>query len=304
MAKASKQRFLEIGGLDLPDTPIVTGNNNEAGEESNIACGEKQNGNVEFDDKTGDSLTSYTQEPVNLSRVRAKRSEAKRSRTGHRTLRKSNRAAAAARAPGEHVTFSPGEDERQRLVAILSRHVSDRERRALIKRLGKEFTRIYKRHRSEVDSTWWMDDKEQRDAETAGRLCLLKGVTPSQLIEYWQGEIQNFTGMRFPTLHFLASAGNVDQVAVTLVQSKKPKKHKHNASVDRPEIHGYSGDLDPRLRPGLQRAGCDLVGFSDRSLLTVQTTAQTIARGRDVFVSSKLRPLVDWAVKNLFGVKT
>jgi len=57
------------------------------------------------------------------------------------------------------------------------------------------------------------------------------------------------------------------------------------------------------LRPGLLEAGFDLTGISDRYLLTVQNAAQGLAMGWPLFVAGRQKPLVDWAVENLYQDK-
>lgn len=303
MAKSRKQRFLDIDGVDVPETQVSDANSQRARTYPTSAWTRKRTCKTDDGDNLSVTLSrnetrNENSEKLKIEKIVAKRSEAKRSRAEKKTERTRNREAAASRAPDEHVTFAPASDERERMVDVLGRRATDPERRTLSKRLGKEFLRIYRRHRHKVDPGWRMADKEAKDAETAARLCIMKGVTPSQLIEYWQGEIGNFTGMRFPTLHFLASAGNVDQVAVTKLAPARKRKRER---VDAPEVHGYSGELDSRIRPGLSAAGHDLTGFSDRFLLTVQTTAQSVARGRTLFISSNIRPLVQWVVENIYA---
>jgi hypothetical protein len=141
--------------------------------------------------------------------------------------------------------------------------------------------------------------QERKHAMLAATLCIHRRVTPSQLIGYWVEHVGDFTGMKFPALNFLAVVGNVDRVSVEVMvgPAKKPKSKRRG-----PEVHAYSGALDPGLRPGLIDAGLMESGeFSDRFLMTIQTTAQALSQGRRLFVSAKLKPLVRWAVEHLYS---
>lgn len=201
------------------------------------------------------------------------------------------------------VTFNPGDERRESWTEILSRSSSDPARKRLTDKLGKEFMRVYTRYRKQVQPRWTPIDEDMKAAKTAARLCFVKVVTPRQLIEYWHEHVGDFTGMQFPSLSFLAAPGNVDRVsAIVALGGSVKRKPKSKQVKDAPRIHAYSDPhaLDSRLRPGLTQAGFDLREFSDRALLTVQSTARARAAGVDMFVSSKMKPMVNWAVENLY----
>lgn len=202
------------------------------------------------------------------------------------------------------VTFAPAPKRLARWMDILERKASDPERQELERRLGEVFKVIYTRYRQQVQPGFTRvlsdDDKYCR---AAARLCILKQLRPYQVIKYWHDNISNFTSMKFPPLPFLASSGNIDQVSV---QSDIQGSKARSAKRDDPRIHAYSdaSTLHPRLRRGLMQAGFDVNQFSDRHLLTVQATAAAVKRGHtDMFISSKLKPLVEWAVKHLEGLE-
>lgn len=203
------------------------------------------------------------------------------------------------------LTFAPSAAKRAQMVAVLERKPADPERRKLQVKLTREFVRIYKRYRRMYHPTYLLVKSEEKHAAEAARLCILKGVTPRQLIEYWHANVGNFTGMRFPTLSFLAVAGNVDRVSVEdFDRTDRPiSGRQRTLTVDSPKVHAYGeSGIDKRLRPGLESAGIDTTQFSDRQLMTVQSTAQAVAAGHNLFISSKLRPMIKWAVKHLYKV--
>lgn len=199
------------------------------------------------------------------------------------------------------ITFTPGYKERERMIEILDRKPSDPEYKAMVAKLGIEFLRIYSRYRRTLDISYHTIDKEKKHAQAAGVLCIYKNITPVQLIAYWAEHVGDFTELKFPPLTFLTSPGNVDQAACEVVLKTTPKRTTGARSVAESNAHSNVADLDPRLRPGLEAAGYDLKQYDDRWLMTVQCAARGIAMGFDMFVSSKLRPMVKWAVENIYG---
>jgi hypothetical protein len=200
------------------------------------------------------------------------------------------------------ITFTPGHKERERMIDIMEKRKSDPERKAMVAKIGSEFLRIYSRYRRTIDISYHTIDKEKRHAETAGILCIYRSITPTQLIAFWAEHVGDFTGLKFPPLTFLMSPGNVDRAACEVVLNKGVQNRK-STDGPRPEGNAYSniGNLNNQLRPGLNKAGFDVAQYDDRYLMTVQCAAQAIAKGFDMFVSSKLRPMVQWAVENLYA---
>lgn len=189
------------------------------------------------------------------------------------------------------------------MMDVLSARRPNKDRNQLERKLEREFIRVYMRHRHKLDPNARVMPSEHKYARAAAVACIFKSITPTQLIEYWVDNIGNFTGMNFPPLSFLSGPGNVDRAAVEVSFSrpKRRKRKRRGRRTESPEVHAYSGELDSRLRPGLEAAGFDLSRFSDRFLLSVQTTAVSRAAGKDMFVSSKMKPMVQWAVDNLYA---
>jgi hypothetical protein len=282
MAK-NKQRFLEVDGADVP-----------------AALHE-----IESDRST---LSGTTSPKVRPEKLREEKTKVRDTRRAKRVAAKAKAAKGPdwefierGRAKGSPaVTFSPSAERREHWVEILKRRPRDTDRKRLLRLLGDEFARTYKRYRRQVQPGWEMLDKESKHARQGAMLCILKSVTPRQLIEYWHAHVGEFTGMKFPSLSFLVAPGNVDRVSAEVaVEGPKPKTR---AERESPRIHAYSDttELDAKIRPGLTAAGFDMNVFSDRQLLTVQSTARAIAQGHDMFVSSKLKPMVTWVVENLY----
>lgn len=213
--------------------------------------------------------------------------------------------------PGQKpsITFTPGLKQRVRMVEILERPRSNPERKAMASKLGSEFLRIYSRYRRTREISYATVPKEKKHAEDVAILCIYKKVTPTQLIEYWEEHIGDFTGMKVPSLAFLTSPGNVDRVACEVgINNGKPTTQpakKQGNTQQQSGIHSYSdvSRLDRRLRPALTEAGFDLKQFDDRYLLTIQSAAKSIAKGFNMFVSSNMKPMVQWAAKNLFSLE-
>lgn len=266
--------------------PEVVG---KSGDSLDVQTPHISNGNVLRTYKSNSKKTkNYSR---NNTLVRAKRVRSKRERQ--------EQLQAAYWRTEDNITFDPGNELRNEIVETLQLKSNAPARIKLVKKLTKEFLRIYKRRRTAVQPNYAMSADENKYAAKAAELCIIKSVTPNQLIDYWEDNVGNFTGMQFPSLNFLAIAGNVDRVSVEVAIPKRKKKRK-KAKND-PVIHAFSGDVDPRLRPGLVAAGLiESSEISDRHLSTVESTAKNLKLGHDLFVSSKMRPLVDWALKNLF----
>lgn len=205
------------------------------------------------------------------------------------------------------ITFTPGPKQRTRMIEILERPKSNTERKAMVAKLGSEFLRIYSRYRRTKEISYATVPQEKKHAENVAILCIYKGVTPTQLIAYWEEHIGDFTDMKVPPLTFLMSAGNVDRVACEVGMNNG--KLKQSSTKDKrpdgpmPNGHAYSDTsrLDSRLRPALIEAGFDLKQYDDRYLLTIQSAARSVARGTNMFVSRSMKAMVEWAAMNLYS---
>ena len=251
-----------------------------------------------------------------------------------RLLRSSNRARrearnAANRARGiqvldwndlDVVTFDPRRQKHRVMCAVLQRKARDPERMALVRRLETEFCRLYTRYRRAAERAkgravvdYVVTPRERKYAAQAAELCVLRGVTPRQLMEYWHRNLKHFrraSHQIVPALSFLSAPANIDTVACDLVADEAAVGGARiggvtDATDPRPK-NGHSfadtSQLDVRLRAELERAGFSTAALDDRYLLTVQANAMGLAKGRDIFIGKgPLRDMSRWAAKHLYA---
>ncbi len=220
------------------------------------------------------------------------------------------------------VTFDPRSPKHRLMSNLLTRKPRDPERVALVKRIETEFCRLYSRYRRAAErangrpvSVYDVTKQERKYAAAAGVLCVQRGVTPRQLMEFWHTNIKHFqraSHMKVPALSFLAAAANVDTVACGLVLDETaPGGARIGTTVvtDGSDLRPRAGNsfsdttqLDVRLRNGLEAAGFSTTELNDRYLLTVQKNALGIAAGRDIFIGKgPLRDMCRWAASNLYA---
>lgn len=228
--------------------------------------------------------------------------------------------------PGESdldlITFDPRTAKHALMRKVLARKPRDPERMKLVKRLETEMCRLYSRYRRAAERatgratvTYDVSDPERKYAATCAVLCVQRGVTPRQLMEFWHQNIKHFrraAHQRVPTLSFLSGISNIDTVACGLVLdetapggSRIGSSEASESDAVRPRAGNSFSDtsrLDPRLRPGLDRAGFATRQLDDRYLLTVQKNAVGLAAGRDIFIGrGALRDMSRWAASNLYA---
>jgi hypothetical protein len=215
----------------------------------------------------------------------------------------------------------PGQTDLDLITFVLARKPKDPERMKLVERLTSEMCRLYSRYRRAAERangrptvTYDVSKPERKYAAQCAVLCVQRGVTPRQLMEFWHANIKHFrraAHQRVPSLSFLSGISNIDTVACGLVLDETAPAGARIASTDedadssRPR-HGNSfsdtSKLDPRLRPGLDGAGFSTRQLDDRYLLTVQKNALGLAAGRDIFIGKgTLRDMSRWAASNLYA---
>ena len=239
---------------------------------------------------------------------------------------KTARATATSRAPGAPdwsgldqlgnpiVSFDPSHPRRTQFVNILARNPRDKHRTMLAKKIGAEFSRIYERYRRDAErrngksfSMYGVPEADRRHCEEAGINCLLAGVTPRQLLEYWDSRVADFTdgNLRIPSLTFLKSASNIDRVLTSSLgqQRERASVERKLKAVDRNTFSGVGG-LDARLRPALERHGFPTQAYNDRYLLSIQHNAIAIAKGKHIMLpDGRVRDMAMWAAKYLYVVE-
>jgi hypothetical protein len=229
------------------------------------------------------------------------------------------------------VSFVVKSKRRAELMAILNAKIkgkgAKKENRIVrtrtIRKLGKEFARIYIRYRNMLlkskgsDNRFILSPGSEELCQKAALQCIYHDITPRQLLEYWDIHISEFAPGNFvkpyPPLSFLTSVYASEQVSMALFEkttggSKKWSSGDFNKQYDDKNYKNNSHSffdveqLDKRLRHGLIDAGFNLGDkYDNRYLLTVQKTALAIVHGKKIFVAGKLKEMVDWAIDNLYG---
>ncbi len=202
--------------------------------------------------------------------------------------------------------YSPDAKKRQKLLKILEKSKKDEERVELEEKLAKEFVRVYIRYRRMLQEqktgkkssrTYVAPDDEMKFAKKAGTHCLQKSITPVDLLEYWHENVKNFANKRLmiPSLVFLSSPAIADTVACSDMF--------YENDGGEPVSHSFcnTNKLNRRLRKSLEKAGFSTTKLNDRYLLTIQSTAKSIANGVPLFVGNEIREMVFWVAENFFG---
>jgi len=232
------------------------------------------------------------------------------------------------------ISFDPKYTRRDELIGILeaptkgtgikrafvSKNKETKERTEA--KLGHEFARIYKRYRNLIqdarkrDSRFVMPPSSEKYCGRIAIQCIYHEITPRQLLEYWDENIKHFAQGTFkhpyPTLSFLSGSYAAEQVAAALFEhteggNKKWKSgdfKRHRKSVPA-GAHSFfdTEELDTELKQGLLDAGFEIgqhTKYDDRYLLTIQKTAQAIAKGKNIFIAGTMKTMVLWAVENLY----
>lgn len=209
------------------------------------------------------------------------------------------------------VRFNLTDEERAAVIADLDRPPQSPRRRNLIAKLETEACRIYTRYRREFNQTYSVTDGERKYMRAFGELCIRKGVTPKQVISYWRVHIKTFAnqGLEIVPPHFISSPANIDTAAIAVMVATKGGKRKwkgpESFKSERTPITDSFSDvskLHPKLRKGLESAGFDISDYTDRHLMSVQSPAITIAKGRgnDVYMSKRLRAMAEWAAEHIY----
>lgn len=181
---------------------------------------------------------------------------------------------------------------------------NDKKRRKLLNKIGDEFAIIYSRYRKLVQEmsgrqrNYKVYKGEIKHAQKAGYWCVLKGISPIDLLKYWHENISSFANanLKVPPLSFLSSPVNVETVVCSAEDLETKEEFSNHSFWD-------VSKLNPKIRSGLTSAGINVQKYSDRYLLTVQSAAQTVAGDHDVFMADHLREMAEWVAINLYGWK-
>lgn len=309
-----KQKFLTISGGD--DSRKVTGKTSDSLNRVKALC----LGGVKAG-KTGEAEGEGTAKPKRAKVDVAKLAGAAKKKGGKALRSKSAKAGAAtrkARAEGKDpkpaVVLPELENEssaslfglegkaRSKALALLTKTNASKERKAYAAKLAAEFQRQYCRFRKVNDKWFKLHGKEARYMEEAAILCIEREITPARLIKYWAAHVERFH-MRYPPPSFISSPGNIDAAASFYALNgldADPEAFKRKPATNAAAgLHGYADttQLHKGLRRELEKGGFDVSDWSDRDLMSIQNAAEAIARGRRLFVSSTMRPMVDRALR-------
>jgi len=298
--KAGKKTTIGIVGEKLPKTRVKAA---KEPDELDASKHDRPEGSE------GENPSAAINKGVSLTKFREKFNEIKKERSDRGKKSKIRARGPLRKVDWEKldqrgsptISFTPSDEKREVMISILERSDRDSKKKALVKKLASEFGRIYSRYRRMLQKkrgskpTYLLPKQERKYAGRAAEWCIRKSLTPRQVLEYWHANIGNFADnrMTIPPLVFLSGPANIDTVACAELEEPKKKNAGHGFSDER--------ELDYRLRPGLENAGFETHMFNDRYLLTIQKTAQAIAKGARLFVGSEMKPLVNWAAKNLYA---
>jgi hypothetical protein len=204
--------------------------------------------------------------------------------------------------------WNMGDDEREQMIVVLSRSERDWEKKQLVSRMAADFKRIYTRYRIAAREEKGLSPggyafmpTEMKYARQAAIMCVSKGVTPRQLLEYWHANISTFADrkLKVPPIHFLSSPANVETVACqasveeqTAAKAKKSERSYGNVDICKNSFSDTS-KLHKDLRSTLLRAGFDVKEKTDRWLMTVQVNCIDEVAGWDQFMDRDMRRMVE-----------
>lgn len=202
------------------------------------------------------------------------------------------------------VSFDPAHPLRSKILLAIT--TTGKLRNAILEKLSTEASRIYERYRKADQRARGLAPEvvpiDEKRLEQLCIGCLERGITPRQVLEYWHSRVNDFThgSLRVPTIRFISSVNNLDQVAASNIGVPKLSSGKLKTATERNSFSDIEG-LDVRLRPGLERAGFDTTMFNDRYLLSVQHNAIGIASGHDLLIpDGRFGKMIHWAAENLY----
>lgn len=218
------------------------------------------------------------------------------------------------------ISFTPRPEIRETMISIIRaehRRLRPHERKvrsSLIAKLRSEFIRIYTRYRRaalmELGASSYHYDvakEEYKYAEKAALACIMKSVTPTQVLKYWHKNIKNFANkqMQVPPLTFLSQPSLIDQVAIASLSGDESGEGADHAKGWKPGRRrtmwlGDTSVLHPRLRRDLMEAGFDLTRYNDDDIAVIQDYAMDVKSNA---VGIKMMPLalrkmIKWALEN------
>ena len=183
--------------------------------------------------------------------------------------------------------FTPDEETRELWIKILERSESNRERQLLDEKLGTAFLKTYTRLRREHVNEGYKSTKfDKEPAIASARLCIIYGITPTQLIKFWMENAYKFTSMVFPSLDFLSFPKNVRNAESNINLHSEEVVVKLRQKDD-PDVEKSVFDVHPKARKVLKDAGFDLNQIDDRLLRTIEDTVEAKLNGKGRYWPAK-----------------
>lgn len=255
---------------------------------------------------------------VDMQQMRAAHARVKEKR--RRVLKLNKELRAARKMPidfsrlsvdSKKLSFDSESALNERMCEVLARSVGDESRSRLVARLSAVFVEAYECYRRMLAISLGLatayeicDARDFTRCASIGVLCARHGVTPRALIEYWHGRMDYFGDPRLksPTLGMLAAPGMVVQAGRATAVRNRPGPI--NGDVMAGGHHSFSDlrRLNPRLRERALAAGfAEVAEWDDRYLLSVQSMARSVGKGRDISYPGHLVPVVQWAAGEFFA---
>jgi len=191
------------------------------------------------------------------------------------------------------------------------------KRGKVLERYADEVKRQFANFRNYVKSGYVIDPSPgfTKHAKAFAIGCLCNGLTPVECFRYWHEEGASWAKIDNPgaSLSFMSRATNIEQISAAGSTRGKAKAAKEKAAKSKTKIIGHAYDPDdihPELRAGLVEAGFDLTtgsgidgneAWSDRALMTVQRSAETLVKGKSLWMPMDMRKMARWAAENIFG---
>jgi hypothetical protein len=241
---------------------------------------------------------------VNLDKLKARYLQDKKERVAAREKRKN----LSEEDVWDHIKsknldiFSP-EIDRKKILKILDLPKKNPARKELIQELGKKFSEIYYSYRHKLEEASGVTNnfkasfgQNEKHARMAAEACIVLGVTPQFVIRHYHENRDRFSNkLKYIPLSMLSNSAMIDSAVSAYFGSKD--------TVEFGSSFESEDQLHPLLRKKLEEAGFATQEFSDEYLLTVQGAAETIADGFPLFVPSRMKGMVHWAAKHVFGGK-
>jgi hypothetical protein len=218
-------------------------------------------------------------------------------------------------------SYQPTPKTRKNLLKILDRSSKNKQRKALIEKIGEEFIKIYEEYMNLIRLSlggapfYKITDKSIiKKFQNAAIECLRQEINLKQLLKYWDKNTCNLANNpKFPSVYIITSPGNIMSAASYVLseefsdekQRYMTAKEKHLDWVASRNSFADLRKLNPEIRKKLKKDKKMNAGkYSDEELMTAQVLAEDLMEGVNIYISEEIRPVVYWIVKNIYGKKS